>query len=299
MSVDEQNNSVADPAPEGRRGTEQTGAPKRLESLLLENSESGVEAAPAVAEWRRSFRFGDVLLLILFCLFFAGVGYLYLGGFSSKMEPASQVSHAASPRFPVPLRSQALSLSAADGGVAVVSPHDPPETAVVEKGTADKVVQSSPEGAGGISLFEVNVGPFLGKDELGQAISDLEELGFQPEQRRGRGLVKMVRLQKGIYPDKEARAQLKKLKQKVKSAFLLPDDGGELAVYAGSFHQEQRARKMQEDLAKKKIDVSLVDNDVVMNGTVLTVLQADQQTAQEVADHIATFGFYTQIEKKK
>ena len=293
MSVDEQNNSVTDPSKESQRSGE-----KRLESLLLENSENSVNSGINISGWQWFLRPGYVLLLFLLCFSFAGLGYLYLEGSSVQKRGKPSVSHYVSPRLPIPARPKIMP-PAPVAGKAVILPSV--STNVVEetkKGTGS-AVQASSVNDTGIHLFEVKVGPFLGRDELDQAISDLQELGFQPEQIRGDGLVKMIRLQKGIYPDKEARAQLEKLKKKVKSAFLLRDEEGTLAVYAGSFHQEKRALKMQEDLAKKGINVTLVDNEVIMKGTMLTVLQADQQTAREVADHIATFGFYTQIEKKK
>ena len=56
---------------------------------------------------------------------------------------------------------------------------------------------------------------------------------------------------------------------------------------------------MQADLAQKMINVSLVDSEVTMNGTILVTLQADQQTAREVAAHISSLGLHSQLMKKK
>lgn len=47
------------------------------------------------------------------------------------------------------------------------------------------------------------------------------------------------------------------------------------------------------------INVALVDSKITMNGTMLTALQADQQTAREVAAHISSLGLQTQVIEKK
>ncbi len=108
----------------------------------------------------------------------------------------------------------------------------------------------------------------------------------------------MIRLLEGVYPAAEARVRLVQLKKIDKSTFLIPL-GDKLAVYAGSFRQESRARELQKNLADQMVNVSLVENDVTMKGTLLVALQADQQTANEVAAHISSLGLHTQLLKKK
>ena len=147
-------------------------------------------------------------------------------------------------------------------------------------------------------LYSVSVGPLITSAEVSQAVEQLQQLGFQPEKVRGRGAVTMIRLLEGEYPAKIARKHLERLKQYVNSAFLLPH-GEELAVFAGSFHQEDRAIKLQNNLADQKIAVQLVAGNVEMNRTLLTVIQADQQTAQEVTNHLFEIGLKTCIIKQK
>jgi hypothetical protein len=149
-----------------------------------------------------------------------------------------------------------------------------------------------------VPLYIVTVGPFINAVELRQAIALLQELGMQPREKKGRGQVSMIRLFEGVYPEPEARIHLKELKKVVKSAFLLPA-GDKLAVYTGSFHHESQARKMQDELVDKMINVSLVDSEVTMNGTMLIALQADKQTASEVLTHISSLGLHTQMIEKK
>ncbi len=295
MSRDEQNNSKTASANESYSGVEPAGEQKRLESLLLENG-GDVEAEVKKLSGRWFLRPGYLFLLLFFCLSFAGIGYFYLDNTLVKKKPSSPLSHYTSPRQSIPARPEVMTDTFAVEE-AVKAPSDTVKTSVTLSETSNSAV--APPQKNDVLLFDVKVGPFIGKNELAQAISTLKQLGFQPEESRSSGPVRMIRLQQGIYPEDEARTQLKKLQQKVESAFILPAEEGMLAVYAGSFHREEGARELQDELAREQIDVSLVETEVVMTGTMLTVLQADQQTARGVADHIATFGFHTRIEKKK
>ncbi|MCK4503012.1 MAG: hypothetical protein KAU22_08240, partial [Desulfuromonadales bacterium] len=147
-------------------------------------------------------------------------------------------------------------------------------------------------------LYTVSVGPLINSTDIYQAVKSLQELGFQPQMTPGSGPVKMFRLFEGIYSVSEARIHLAALKKNVGSAFMLPT-GNKMAVYAGSFHQETRAKLMQNNLVAEKIKVELVSTEVVMNGTMLTVLQADKQTASEILADIAGLGLFARMEVKK
>lgn len=143
-------------------------------------------------------------------------------------------------------------------------------------------------------LFRVLVGPYLTDVAVKKAADQLQQLGFSPQEIRGTGLVSMIRLLEGIYPKTEARARLAVLKKQVKSAFILPT-GDKLAVYAGSFYDRERANRQLENLAENNIKVSRIDTDIEMKGRMLIALQADRQTAEQVAGHIAENGLQTQV----
>jgi hypothetical protein len=227
------------------------------------------------------------MLLLLFSLLF-GAGYYYLTFISASQLPATQAELYVSPMIPVPARLESdIPVAASDTG---------PETPLENVETTPLVTSLSVEGA--VPLFTVAVGPFVNDVDLQQAIVLLEELGLQPQKVSGRGLVTMIRLLEGVYPVDEARIRLAELKEIDESAFLLPF-GDKLAVYAGSFHRESWAKEMQNDLASHMVNVALVESEITMNGTLLTVLQADQQTANEMAAHISGLGLHTQLLTQK
>ncbi len=266
---------------------------KSLESLLLDDSgdtrsvERIAEQEVRVVSKRTTGRSGSFLTLILLGILLLGMGYYSLDNMPSQNPPASEQNHYVSPKLPVPVRPKIE--------IPVVG-------VIVEKDSyleSDKdVIAAVPLVDIKAPLYTVTVGPFIQSDELQHAISSLQELGLHPQKSLGYGQVSMIRLLEGIYPEAEARAHLVRLKKAVNSAFILPS-GDKLAVYSGSFHQRVRAQQMRDDLANKRIDVTLVDSEITMKGTMLAALQADQQTAREVAAHISSLGLHTQVSEKK
>ncbi|MDA3903292.1 MAG: hypothetical protein PF441_07595 [Desulfuromusa sp.] len=276
---------------------------KRIESLLIDDSDS-LRSFAYIAEQEVRVvnsgknRFGSLLALSLLCALLFGVGYYYLTHMSAQQPPVTKLSLYVSPKLPVPARP-IIDIPATVAAVAEETSSPDLNTAVAEKKELEtKKSVVTPRVDIAVPLFTVTVGPFINDDELQQAMSRLQEFGFQPQKKPGRGQVTMIRLLEGIYPEKEARMHLVTLKEVTKTAFLLPD-GKKLAVYAGSFHQEIGARQLQAELAHEMINVALVDSKITMNGTMLTALQADQQTAREVAAHISSLGLQTQVIEKK
>lgn len=267
---------------------------KRLESLLLDEPDSNdsvdhlVDREVEVVGGGTKKNFGSLFVLFLFCLLLLGAGYYFFSHIPPLQPPEIQKSLYVSEKLPIPDRPEIVIPEEVD---IITEDVSTPEPVKVTPVVVPVVKSETP-------LFTVIVGPFINGDDLQQAISRLLELGFQPQNKPGRGQVTMIRLLEGKYPAAEARSHLKGLKKVVNSAFLLRE-GDHLALYAGSFHQEDRARKMQSDLAQESINVSLIDSDVTMDGTVLVALQADQQTAREVAAHISSLGLHTRLIKEK
>ena len=267
---------------------------KRLETLLFENSSTPEKVEHTVHQRvghvsdGKIKRRGLLLILLIFCILLLGVGYYYLSHVIIPQSPQPQLSRYVSPMISIPVRP-VENVSAAD-----MSP--PQEIPLIK--TEQESAPVTPFVDDTIPLFTVTVGPFINTAELHQAIGLLQELGMQPQEKAGRGLVTMIRLLEGVYPAAAARIRLAELKKIVDSAFLLPV-GDQLGVYMGSFHQEDRAQKMRDDLAEKMIDVLFVDSEVMMSGTLLIALQADQQTANEVVTHISSLGLHTQVQEKK
>lgn len=277
--------------------------PKRLEELLLDDSEHPSGNKPSIDQevrvvgGKRGSHFSSLIILFCFCLLVLGLGYLYLQ--SIVAPPSAQIPHDyyTSPKLPIPQRRAAVPDEVNPGveHVAITDKKLVPTDKVIEEKIVDMAVApvEQPE-----SLLTVKVGPLISDDDVTQAVEQLKQLGFQPDINRGRGTVTMIRLLEGTYPPDIARRHLAQLEKNVTSAFLLPQ-GKQLSVFAGSFHQEGRAKTLQDDLKKKNVAVTLVEGEVEMNGTLLTVLQADQQTAREVANHLSDLGLKTSISEKK
>ncbi len=198
---------------------------------------------------------------------------------------------------------------AADKSVVVAAPPASPAPAVTEQAAAPVVaaaemkktveavaapvaVVAAP--AEPVALHSVLVGPFLRKADLAAATKQLERLGFEPKQTKGRGIVTMTRLLEGRYPEAEARQRLLEIKQAVGDAFILPD-GDKRAIYVGSFTSVERATDYAAQLGKKGIKVTLVATDVEMSGHLLLAVQAAPDIARQAADLIGKSGLKTQI----
>lgn len=302
--MDELNASASDDKSVANTGiiARQSGEENRLEALLLDDSDSS-QPFGAIAEQEVRVvgagknHFGTLLVLLLLCVILLGSGYYYL--FRMPVPPPSELQPSlyVSPKLAVPARpSIDLSASVAASAADKLSSPDLTTVAAEKKELDNNTPAVTPQVA--VPLFNVIIGPFIDDDELQQAINWLQELGFQPQIKPGRGPVTMLRLLKGVYPADEAHSYLAALRKVVKSAFLLPD-GDKLAVYAGSFHQEKRARQLQDELAHEMIAVTLVESTITMNGSMLTALQADQQTAREVAAYISSLGLQTQLIEAK
>ena len=284
--------------------TSQVGRQKRLESLLFDDSDS-MRAVEHIANQEvkvvgseKTSRSGPLLILLLFLILLLGGSYYFLKAMPLLQPPETQPNYYVSPKLPIPDRPEIDLVTVTDMVAEEISVASsdivPAEKSDIEIETTDVLPSVNIER----HLFTVNVGPFINTTELEQAIRWLKELGFESQKSPGHGPVTMIRLLEGIYSAAEALEHLATLKQVVNSAFVLPD-GDKLAVYAGSFHQENRARKVQDDLAEAMINVALIDSEVTMNGTMLTVLQADQQTAHEISAHISRLGLHAQIIEQK
>ncbi len=264
---------------------------RRLEELLLDDQEvhpveelTGREVR-IVSRKRSALSSWWLATLVLFVLAAVGAGLLQVK-LSVRPEPvAPQASAAFEHRMPIPSRP-----------VKAVPPPAPTADNPVHETAAPAQPLPSPAAAPARTekLYTVAVGPFLTEEEIGRASAALEALGLQAERQRGHGRVDMIRLRLGGFPEQQARLRLNELKQYTNSAFLLPE-GEQWALYAGSFHDRARALRLQQELAQQQIVVDLQTTAIEMDGTLLLALQADQQTARQVAGHVREQGLNAQI----
>ena len=143
-------------------------------------------------------------------------------------------------------------------------------------------------------LCSIEIGPGINKRVLEQANEMLHSRGFDVRQTSGTGTVRVTRLLEGVYPTKDARKRLKELKKTVDSAFVLPE-GGQLALYAGSFCRTDRAIRLMELLEQKRIKVTAVTGEIEKKGRMLVVQQVDRQTAETITEQMSRLGLTAKV----
>lgn len=263
----------------------------RLESLLIDDTDDG--ALERLAE--REIRVVDgpissppwrLLTLLLLALVAVGLLLLWVKQQAIPRADSQQLATVVEVRKVMPSRPAIPSPVTEQQGENVVGGGD--GTAVAQAPAAGSQEDEN------IPLFSVVVGPFVNSESLEQAEAFLASLGLQGRRTTGVGSVPMVRLREGIYSAELSRQRLRALKLSVPSAFALPS-GEKKAVYLGSFADRQRALDLKTRLAGQGIDVELVTAEVEMSGTQLVALQADRQTAEQMAAHIMEQGLKVKV----
>ncbi len=245
------------------------------------------------------------LALLLLFVVLVGAGYYFIAVVPSSETSLQSVTVSLPKKQPIPERvAQAVPIKE-------VSVEQPPIAAEPQP-VAEKLPAAEPAAETKFSavaaagaeveftpavIYSVLVGPFITKTTLNATIKQLRGLGFDPRQMPGRGLVAMTRLLEGVYPEARARQRLAVIKKQTGDAFMLPTDD-KWAVYVGSFSDSERAAGYADQLAEKGIKVSRVTTDIEMSGKMLLAVQADQQTARQVAELIGRSGLKTQVVRK-
>ena len=126
------------------------------------------------------------------------------------------------------------------------------------KPVAKPAAKPEPAAAGSEGKYAVQCGPFATTRELIPARDALKKAGLNPVASPGpKKPMLMYRLFVAGYSDAAvAAAESKKLLEATPDAFVLPHDGN-YELFAGSYHEEGRATKMQDRLSAKGIKVEL------------------------------------------
>ena len=270
--------------------------PQSLESLLVDDADSDPVGSLAgreikVVNLKGRKKPWHLTFFLLFCLLVAGSALVYVKT-ASRPKPYREPVTIQSKRFAMPARPEVETEQAPVVKTVGVG-EDALQTEVhQEAGQRAEPLDSTAE----TQLYSVSVGPFLNQEELDHAHEILSALGLQAQSREGRGAVKMIRLKAGDYSETEAQIYLANLKKYVSSAFLLPE-GSRRVLYAGSFHDQTKARHLQEELASKNMTVTPVEVEIAMEGVFLDTLKVDQQTAQQFSEHLRDRGLTARISK--
>jgi len=140
-------------------------------------------------------------------------------------------------------------------------------------------------------LYSIKIGPCMRQIELDQARAVLKDYPVDIREGAGVGPVKMYRLLEGIYPQDEALERLKTIKKTADFAFVLKEDD-KLRLYAGSFHDHDRALAFIRLLEQHPIRVTLEESEIRAQGKILTVQQVELQTAETIAEQMMGMGLH-------
>ncbi len=271
------------------------------EALLFENAEIPTTTrikttdVRVVASHPQRYSLNLFNWFVFFAIVFSG-GYYCYQLLQQPDQLATKPEQYVSQRIAIPVRQPIKSIAVIPVDPEITSTSDVVSDEIISNESI--VVATETNALSDAPLYTVVAGPFVNTVNVNNAITTLRKLGFEPYRSQGRGSVTMVRLLEGSYGMTAAKSRLAILKKTVKTAFMMPN-GEKIAIYVGSFQQHERAKKYQAKLANEGIDVDLVTTDVVMNGTTLVVLQADQQTASEVLALIMERGINVVMEKIK
>lgn len=272
---------------------------QRLESLLVDDNNlppvehlAGREVK-VVDQMKRSLP-RQLLITLLFSLVLTGFVLLVVNLLSSSTQKAQQENKISAQRLPIPKRVTPKKSVAENSQSDISSTIAQDQPATNQQGQNSLVVFPEPDKTSPAVLYSVRVGPLMGQEEIQRATAILSQLGLQYRKISGRGVVKMIRLREGIYPEAVAEKRLMDVRKISKEAFLLPQ-GVEKALYIGSFHEEVKALQFQQELAQKQLNVVPVAVDLTMDGPCLVALQADLQTAQQIAEHLKSYGWNIQL----
>ena len=274
---------------------------QRLESLLVDDMDippvghlAGREVKVVGLVKRNQPR--QILLILLASLLVVAIGLWIINFLPLSAQQNRTEIQPVEQRLPVPPRTPQQPSVVADAQERKGSMADEvsPATAQQVQPAPAVLPASEPNISVSHHLYSVRIGPLMSKDEMQQARDVLERLGLPFQRTSGRGLVTMTRLREGIYPEPMAKKRLNEVKKISNEAFLLPQ-GAEKALYVGSFHEEYKALEFQQELAQKQLKVTPVTVELALEGPCLVALQADLQTAQQVAAHLKTYGWGIQL----
>ncbi len=276
-------------------GTTET--PERPQLSRIESAIADSESKVSASARAQSSRLLKIVLFSLVLLAALG-GFFYLQNLPETAEQ-KPVVFSLPEKHSIPVRpatTEPLETSEEVAPNPAQVTEAEPVAEVAEKSTVKEqpVAAATEEKVPAAKGYQLKVGPFVSKSTLEAATAQLQQMGYQPQVREGRGMVPMIRLQEGIYPAEEARRRLAVLKKKVKSAFILPR-GEQRALYAASFHDLERADRLRNKLASQGVKLTPVTSELEMEGKLLILDTADQTTARQAAVAIENAGLRVQL----
>jgi hypothetical protein len=247
-----------------------------------------------------------LVLLVLLLLVASGAGlYSRYGGAEPAGDAAPPVRQAVvSQPISMPVPAPPAPGERAEGAVkekttgakeaeAVVPSNPPVESPPPAPAVAAKTVPAPVELPK--EAFTLQTDPLLLPGELAKAERTLRTLGFEPSRATVPQTVTLTRLRLGVYPSAEALLHLREAQALIPDAFPLRQ-GGNVAIYAGSFHDVDRARIFADELYERGIRVEEEKAQVSLNVNVLRFGSfAGEKDAAKALESVRTAGLQSRL----
>ena len=252
---------------------------------------------------KRDRRLATLFFLIVCVVIVAFSGWSFLNGVLVPEASRQSVKQRlfASQRMPMPERLPQGGIEKHEQG-GVTAGDETQVLAASKDPVAEKVLAISPvvnKGADKVLMapalsYNVTIGPFVTSSRLQEGEQFLAARGLSVVRDTGSGPIKMIRLREGIYAPDVARKRVEEMKQAgFKASFVLPAERG-LAVYAGSFIDQQRAEMLTKDLENKNIKVAWVDAEVQKEGTLFKLKGLSSTVSTELEQQFSRQGVHVQ-----
>ncbi len=186
---------------------------------------------------------------------------------------------------PAPLVVEAKPAAPAVPAVAVKSP--PPAAAVVKKTAAKKPVAAG--------KYSIQAGAFVDHVNRDETLAKISQLGFEGKVIPVKKVMPMTRLLIGVYAADMAKQKAKELEKTIPTVFYLRR-GDQLAVYAGSFYEIDKARVFADGLYKNGVKVEEEKTEVELTLSRLRFGSfPDQATAKQAAKRARAVGLEADV----
>ncbi|WP_432821683.1 SPOR domain-containing protein [Trichloromonas sp.] len=174
----------------------------------------------------------------------------------------------------------------------------PPVAAVVEKAASPAPEKKAPVAAkppAAAGKYAIQAGAFVDQANRDEAMAKIRQLGFEGKLEPVKKVMPMTRLLIGVYAPETARLKAAELAKIVPSVFTLRR-GDQLAVYAGSFYDHDKARELTDELARKGVRVDEEQTRVELNLTRLKFGSfPDQASAEAVVKRTRAAGLPAEV----
>ncbi len=284
-----------DPSTENSDISCQEGSSSRLDDVIQR------EVHPVQKRDRRLAQWFILVVCLVLVLLVCGLFIDRSIFFQPVQKPGAQMLFQ-SERIPVPERLPRAVVQVQDLSIPATIENEPVKDEVAKLvseviSAAEKIPEKTVANADlndAEKTYDVIIGPFITKSRLHEGEAYLKAKGLLFVSEAGSGPITMMRLREGVYAPDVARKRLAEMVSAgFRDSFVLPA-GDMLAVYAGSFVDQNRADMLSQDLAQKNITVVQVDAEMNKQGRILRLKDISEPISIELEKEFSDKGIHVQ-----